>query len=87
MTVFVCQLHSFFQCFHLIVFEAWLFFQLFFATLASITDFAVGIKDVGLDGAVVVTAGSGGMSLFSFWSMLKRMSNSFFITFRSFFSF
>ena len=64
MTVFVCQLHSFFQSFHLIVFEAWLFFQLFFAILASITDFAVGIKDLGLDGAVVVTAEDGGILLF-----------------------
>ena len=34
------------------------------ATLASITDFAVGIKYLGLDGAVVVTAGGGGISLF-----------------------
>ena len=84
MTVFVCQLHLFLQCFRLIVFEVWLFFQLFFATLASITDFAVSIKDVGLDGAVVATAGGGGISLLFFWSMLKRMSNSLFITFRSF---
>ena len=60
MTVFVCQLHSFFQSFHLIV----LFFQLSFAILASITDFAVGIKDLGLDGAVVVTAEDGGILLF-----------------------
>ena len=64
MTVFVLSLHSFSQCFCLIVFEGWLFFSSFFATLASITDFAVGIKDLGLDGAVVVTAGGGGILLF-----------------------
>ena len=43
------------------------FFSAFcFATLASITDFAVGIKCLGLDGAVVVTAGGGGISMFLF---------------------
>ena len=40
------------------------FSALSFATLSSITDFAVGIKDLGLVGAVVVTAGGGGISLF-----------------------
>ena len=53
MIVFVFLLHSFFQCFHLTVFEAWPFFQLFFfATLASITDFDESV--------VVMTTADGG---------------------------
>ena len=40
-------------------FEAWRFFQLFFfATLASITDFAVTLKDLN---GVIVGGGGGGV--------------------------
>ena len=42
------------------------FSALYFATVASITGFAVDIKDLGLNEAVVVTAGGGGISLFFF---------------------
>ena len=59
---FFFLLHSFFQCFRLTVFEAWPFFRLFFfATLASITDFALGTKGLTRDeSVVVVTTADGG---------------------------
>ena len=58
---------------------------LVFATLASITDFAVGIKDLGLDGAVVITAGSGGISLFFFLVFAQNDEQLLFYNFQIFF--
>ena len=62
MIVFIFWLRSFFQCFRITVFEAWPFLSaLFFATLASITDFASGTKGLTRDeSAVVVTTADGG---------------------------
>ena len=61
MIVFVFRSHSCVHCFHLTFFEACPFSNSFFATLASITDFALGTEGLTLhESAVVVTTADGG---------------------------
>ena len=60
-------------------------FSSIFATLALITNFAVGIKDLGLDGAVVVTAEGGGILLFFFLVFAQEDEQLFFHNFQVFF--